>query len=193
LAYYSELNPIIQEVTSKIMSNDRLKKLLRFKDSDSLDPIVTGKIFPFPKMPDSDTKQDCILLYYFTGGYSSKNNFAYREIKLQFDIICNLDFWWTDLFLGNDLIDAANIPDSKKYPLNIRVYSIMNELDKMFNYKLITFFDAETVKFSETPNNSSTMNKLIAEPFNMMDYSYRFYGVRMSYSVMLNSNNKCDG
>lgn len=179
MPYYGELNPISHEVLAKIMGNTNLQKLLKFNPTDAGNLINENILYSAPKLSDADTKQNCLLAFFFDGETVYNKDPNFKRVKLIFQIICHLDFWYVDNN-GNDVF-----PDREHaLSANVRVYSIMNELDKMFNNKSITFFDDNNVSI-ENVSNSSTINKLIPNSFTMNDFSYKYYGIIMSYTIQL--------
>lgn len=170
MAFYKELNGILNLGTSMLLSNENICKLVHYYPQQvdyQYDPLAQDEvknpssllmenIFPLPKIPDADTKQNCFIDVTVCGGEEVKDNPKYRRILIMFDIICHLDAW----IIKN----------------GFRPISIMEEIDSMFNLQ-------------RTPLD--IINKPIARPFIPKDYSNKFYGFQLSYEMIVNSNIEC--
>jgi len=128
MAYYAELGDIINNVIAeKLLRNQTICKALKYYPTEnSIDynpltqpdisdtrSLLMDKIFPLPKMPNSDTEKHGYVTVTLTGGDSAYDNQGYRYVNLVFDIIFHLDTWCTQA--------------------GYRPYLIAEELDKMFN------------------------------------------------------------
>ena len=175
MAYFSELDNIMNLVIGKILGNQRICKVLHFypdsysseEDSFNYNPLdeddipntrilLLDKIFPMPKDPKAVTEQKGLLTVTLTGGDVMLRNQGYRNVNLVFDIVFHLNSW---IVRGG-----------------YRPFIIAEELDKMFNYQL-----------TDLP----IFNKPEYIGFKCKDYSNYFYGLQIIYQLTLNSNIDC--
>lgn len=132
MAFFNELGTVLNNVIGeKILRNQNICKLLYYYsdiNEINFDPLaqpdipdtsilLLDHVYPLPKIPKTEDKQEAFLLVTLSGGdrYSTDVNDGYRRIYLIFDIIAHLNQW---------LIKNS-----------YRVYEIAEELDKMFNYQ----------------------------------------------------------
>jgi len=128
MAYFNELDKIINNVVAeKILRNQNICKLLYYYPTEKIynynpfsqpDIVNTSillmeKVFPLPKMPDSNTDKSGYMTVTLTGGESSNDNQGFENVDLVFDLIFHLDTW----FIKN----------------GSRPYRIAEEIDRMFN------------------------------------------------------------
>ena len=115
-------------ITDKVLSCDRLKKLLYYTTEDALDkPNLTieqsnmlfGKnIKIVPKLTVDGSVLNYIMIN-FDNFSTNATNPEFRDNIIEFDIICHFDQW--------NLRDYA-----------LRPYKIAGEIDSMFNLKKLT-------------------------------------------------------
>jgi hypothetical protein len=156
LAFFQELNSSIFLIRDMLLANQNLCKLLYYNERDPLSqPTISNtkvldmeNLFPMPKMPDIETKKQSILDYYFNISEPWTENPFFRKTYLTFDIIIHLDLW---------LIKDA-----------LRPYSILNEIDEMFNNKYI---------------NDLSGKNIYANDAKVLKYSDMFYGYHMIYDL----------
>lgn len=129
-AFYQDLENKINAAVSMLLANQNICKLLYYypKEMDlRYDPLaqpdianpsqlLLTNIFPIPKIPDADTKQNCFINITVSGGDKSRTNKGFRRVLIHFDIICHLDAWF---------IEGG-----------FRPIRIMSEIDKMFNNQI---------------------------------------------------------
>lgn len=170
MAFYEELNGIVNNCVSMMMANQDLCKLLYYypKEIDyKYDPLaeedianprelLMNHLYPLPKIPDAETEQICFVNVTVCGGDKMEVNKGFRKVLICFDIICHLDAW----IIKN----------------GYRPMKIMSEIDKMLNYQTTTL---------------NIVNKPVSLPFIPKDYSNKFYGYRICYELQLNSNISC--
>lgn len=176
MAFYEELNPILQQIISeRFLRNQNLCKLLTYypeccvephnaynynpllqKDIEDTNSLYMTSIFPMPKIPKTVEEKKVFLCAYFNGGYEPETNLSFRNVVLNIDIICHLDVW--------------NIENG------YRPYSIMHEVDSLLNNQL-----------TDLPIE----NKPFLRGFQTRVYSEYFYGVQMLYNLKINSNIVC--
>lgn len=171
MAYFSELNAVLNLSCSMLLENQNLCKLLYYypeetnyqfnpltqPDIQDTSSLLMKHIYPLPKIPDAETEQICFIDVTISGGKPCDTNPRFREVTLGFDIICHLDTW---------IIKGG-----------FRPLSIVHEIDSMFN-------------FQET--KMDILNRPIANPLIPKNYSNMFYGYHLSYDLQVNSNIKCE-
>ena len=169
MAYYSEIEQILNLSCSYLMENQNICKLLSCypekvdfsynplsnPDIENPTKLLMDKIYPLPKTPDPETEQICFVTVGITGGNMSYNQ-GYRKNLLIFDIVCHLDVW---LIRGG-----------------YRPFKIIKEIDQTFN---------------NIPLDNFTINKLHPLPIKSVAYSDKFYGYQMAYEIITNSNIEC--
>lgn len=168
MAYFSDLNDNLNFVVSKILDNQDLCKYLYYPSKDPLSEpdilnprqsLMMKNIFPLPKDANSVVDEISILNIYFPIVSPYKPNSGFREVILNFDVMCHLDIWDTDY--------------------GIRIYSIANEIDKMFNNN---FYGEISIK------------RIFYKGASLKRFSDRFYGWQMIYELSNDSNvGKCNG
>ena len=171
MAYYNELNDIINNVISeKILRNQTICKMLYYYPSETslnYNPLsqpdiadtsilLMDKIFPLPKMPDASTEQSGYMTVTVTGGDSSYENQGYRYVNLVFDLIFHLDTWCVKS--------------------GLRPYKVAEEIDKMFNNQ---------------QTDLPITNRPLDLGFKQRDYSNFFYGLQLVYQLSIDSNTGC--
>lgn len=172
MAYYEELETLLNSAVAAILNNEDICKLLTYypKEIDfRYDPLIQPKVenpssllmnnvYPLPKTPDADLKQNCLVTVTLKGGDTMLYNKGFRKVLLVVDIICHLDSW---------IIKGGYRP-----------LKILSEVDKIFNYKNIQGVD--------------TINLPESRPFRAKEYSTKFYGYQVSYELQLSSNISCE-
>lgn len=175
MAYFKELNDILESSVLMLKNNQNICKLLEYypstidfrynplaqKDIKDTDSLIMKSIFPLPKIPDADTKQNCFIGVWLQGGTPMRENNGYRRALIVFDIICHLDAW---------IINQGYRP-----------ICILQEIDSMFNNKNIL------------SSQSLTESKPQYQPFHAEKYANKFYGYQVAYDVIINSNISCGG
>lgn len=139
MAFYEELSPIVNNIIGeRILRNQNICKLLAYYPEDgstsmddfpNLDFSVYSQpdvedpnklffknVFPLPKIPEAETKQETFILVNLSGGYDVDTNTGYRRINLLIDIISHLKCWHV----------------KEGY----RPYLIMSEIDKILNNQI---------------------------------------------------------
>lgn len=172
MAYYEELNKIQNSVIASLLNNQNICKLLYYYPEEidmRFDPLaqpdienpnkelLMKQIYPVPKTPDVELDQTCLLAVWLKGGDTMFTNKGYRKVVVVIDIICHLDCW---------IIKGGYRP-----------MSLLNEIDKMFNYKNF--------------QGVNIINKIESLPFRAKEYSTKFYGYQISYEFQIPSNIGC--
>jgi hypothetical protein len=164
MSYFKELNAGINKIIEIILNNQDICKLLFYDEYNPLSlpnisntrSLLMDRVFPLMKNPDSETEQKTILdIYYYSSEPWDKNS-GFRQTYICFDIICHLDLW---------MIESG-----------IRPYSILNEIDMMFNNKKIPILSHNNIWF---------------ESCKASRYSDYFYGFHIIYKLTNNSNVGC--
>lgn len=126
MSHFKELNLYINNVLEMLVQNQNLCKYLYYDTKPDEDPLskpnlteeqriglLFKHIFPLPKLP-SDSKVDASsYLTVFFDNIEKGGSIYFKDSILTFNVFCHLDLW--------------RIPD------RLRVYSIMEEIDLMFN------------------------------------------------------------
>lgn len=118
----------IYKMTSKILSNQKILKLLKFTDSnplshpdltqDEIDDMLHSNVLIVPKIPDTFDEKMCYLLMILNTYDVAPQNQDFKAATIRFDIICPMENW---------IINGKTL----------RPYLIMSEIDTMFNEKTI--------------------------------------------------------
>lgn len=169
MAYFKELDEILNISISMLLENDNICKLLHYyPDTQNLkfNPIaqpkvenphslLLNKIYPMPKMPDVETGQICFVDVNLAGGEKMLNT-GFRRVELIFDVVCHLDSW---------IIKGGYRP-----------LKVMAEIDSLFNNQ---------------SSNLPIVNKPLSLPFIPKNYANKFYGYQLRYELQINSNISC--
>lgn len=119
---FIDLNENINDILLKLLSSSNLKKLIYYthstptEDIDVPDPVSTllfQRIYPYPFSPDVQSEKQCIINVLLDGFERGKENIFFKPAKIEFIILCHSGLW--------------------KINTGLRVYSIMNEIDTLFN------------------------------------------------------------
>lgn len=170
MAYYEELNSIVNIALSKLMDNQNICKLVSyypknvdFKYNPLAQPnienpanLLMDKFYPLPKTPDAETEQICFIDVNLAGGNPMRENTGFCRVQLIFDIICHLDSW---------CIKGG-----------LRPLKILSEIDGMFNNQVTD------LPIVNKPQNLNFVPK---------NYSNKFYGYQLTYELQINSNIGC--
>ena len=139
MPYYSELSKIVDNIIGeKILRNQNICKLLYYypesgsdnmndfpdlnysvysqPDIKNTDVLFYKNVFPLPKIPEAETKQQTFILVNLSGGYDVDENTGFRRVNILIDIISHLKCW--------------------KVKEGYRPYLIMSEIDKILNSKI---------------------------------------------------------
>lgn len=118
----------IYKMIEKILSNQKILKLLKYTDSDPLkhpdltqdeiDEMLHKNVLIVPKIPDDTDEKTCYLVVILNTYDVAPSNQDFKSATVRFDVICPMDRW---------IINAKTL----------RPYLIMSEIDTMFNEKAI--------------------------------------------------------
>lgn len=137
MAYYEKYNENIMKILTMILENQNLCKYILVDNFSPLSStpiqdtnvLLMNRIYPLPKIPESQTLEKTIVNVYFPTSEPYKLNSGFKEVRLYFDIMSHLNIW---------MIDEG-----------IRCYSIMNEIDKMLNDKYIKGLSSKRIYFEK--------------------------------------------
>jgi hypothetical protein len=123
LARFEQVNKYIEDTLQLVVNNQNLCKLLNypvdnpFDESDIEDTttLLFDRIFPFPKLPKLETTASSSLCVFFDDFRLGSDNKGTKEGTIIFNIIVHNDLW---------RMKGAGM---------LRPYSIMHELDTIFN------------------------------------------------------------
>ena len=167
MAYFDELNDIINKVVELISKDEELMKLIAYPDETKTDitNLMNKNIFLMPRGADAVKDEKTFLNIYMGSTYRYEENSGFREACLTFDIFSHLNLW---------LMPKSN---------TIRPYLISSKIDKIFNDN----FDKQVRQIS---NNAPLFYSW--KPYRYGEY---FYGYKLEYYISLNSNvrNKHNG
>lgn len=135
MAFFNELNEKIIKVLQLVQDNQDLCKYLYYPQKDPLQQsnisdtsiLMMKNLFPLPKTPDSIIEKTSILNVYFPSSKPYRNNSGFRELFLNFDIMCHIDIWMTEY--------------------GIRPYNICSYIDTMFNNQYISDLSVNKIYF----------------------------------------------
>lgn len=143
-------------IIDKILSNNRLKKLLYYTSKDCLDKpnlteeetfsLIGKQIKIVPKVFIDGKIENCLVITF--NNFIPSDNPEFRESILEFDIFCNYDIW--------------NLGD-----FSLRPYKIAAEIDDMLDGKRLTGIG--TVEFM------SSAQKVVDENCGGICLLYRVY------------------
>lgn len=112
-------------IVTKIIGNEKLKKLLFYQTKDALDKrnltneeslsLLHKNIRVIPKI-EKDEFEETYMIITFDNFLTNETNPEFRDNTITFDIICHLDNWIMENY-------------------SLRPYLIMGELDGMLNNK----------------------------------------------------------
>lgn len=125
---FSGLNDYVKKILRKILNSDDLCKLIYYDIKDISDKEITNeqkltmingdekdrRIFPYPFIPGTTVETKTVLSFYFDRLRLARNNKEFNFGEIIFDIFSHEDIWLMEDF-------------------EVRVYSIMSEIDKIFN------------------------------------------------------------
>jgi len=126
LAKFSELNSNLMDILIRLISSQNLCKLLTYasdnpfaeNDINDTSNLLFNKIFPTPKLPDTvesiqDVKSSLLTVVF--DDFSLSGNPKFKNVTVSFSIYCHVDIW------------------QMKGTGKLRPYSIMEEIDNLFN------------------------------------------------------------
>lgn len=169
-AYCNTLNDKLNKILELLISSENLCKLLYYNCTNPLEQAAISnpsqliyrenyqsynKIFPLPKYPNAETNAGSLLYVVFSDAQTYKRNTGFKEINLRIDVASHLDIW---------CIDSG-----------LRVFSIMNEVDKIFNDERIS---------------DLSYNKVYSNDYMLVGFSDYFWGYSLKYVLSDNSNIK---
>lgn len=154
------LNTDMFIILNKLLANKNLCKLLAYTDSDPLSlndveqskSLLFNNIYPFSFVPDVQSDPTTIINVIFDNFTLVNSNNSYTTNLVVFNILCHQDLW---LINNNQL----------------RPFSIMSELDKIFNDVLCI-----------------GLQKLYLESANVIVANEKYSGYILSY-IATNDNN----
>lgn len=171
MAYFDELEPIINVAIAELLKNEDICKLVHCYP-DALDyrynpldeekiedtkQLLLKSIYPMPKTPKPEDEAKCFICVNVTGNSYDTSASGYIKVHLMFDIISHLDCW----IIKN----------------GVRPLRIVSRIDRIFNNKSI---------------GGLTINKLSTSQLDLTTYASDFYGYRLGYTMNLNSNLVCN-
>ena len=158
--YFSELNSYVFKAYNELLKNDAVCKLL-YNTGDMNKKIteevreIIGKenIYPFNYIPTETEKKCIISIILDDGGVEDNGNIRFG--KINFLIWCHQDIYKTDT--------------------GLRPFSLMNEIDKIFNSKGKSFNDSNY-------NPIGAFGGLILNNYNHLWNSKSYSGYIMQYT-----------
>jgi hypothetical protein len=162
LGYFTELGIATNKAIELLIADEILVKLLYYDTEDAIykptvanpESLINTKIYPVPKIPQVQTEACTMLNVFFDEIQQNHINKGYRDEVLKILIIMHLD-----LFLIQN---------------NIRLYAIMEQIDKIFNNK----YYSEIAGHSLQPVGKIRLNQI----------NDNFFGCALSYGMVNDSN-----
>jgi hypothetical protein len=126
MSKFSELNDNIKIIMETVLGSQDLCKLLYYTSTNPLaeanlsdtSVLLLSSIFPTPITPGVEDEPKNIITIVLDDFALGRDNNAFKTSKIVFNVLCHLDLWLLD--------------DTK-----IRPYSILNEIDTLFNQQRI--------------------------------------------------------
>lgn len=154
MARFDELNKNLMDVLDTLITSQNLCKLLTYPTPNPLSgadivdtsTLLFDKIYPIPKIPDIKTTDGSFITVVFEEMRQSKN-IGFKDSVLCFYIFCHIDIWRTNS--------------------SLRPYSIMHEIDLLFNNQRV--IGLGKLQFAKSR----------AYPINE-----KFFGYKLDYSVV---------
>jgi hypothetical protein len=124
---FKQLNQNVNNVISSLIQNQDLCKFLYYDTNNPLveanivdtSKLIFDKIYPIPKLPNTETEAGSFLNVFFDAFKIPQSNSGTKESVILFNIICHIDLW---RMKGTGML---------------RPYSILHEIDEMFNNQKI--------------------------------------------------------
>ena len=126
MSKFNELNDNIKKIIETILSSQDLCKILYYSSTTPLleanlpdtSIILLNNLFPTPVTPTIEDEAKSIITIVLDDFALGRDNNAFKTSKIVFNVFTHLDLW-----LLNDT--------------KIRPYSILNEIDTLFNQQRI--------------------------------------------------------
>lgn len=114
MAYFKDLNDIMNKVVELITEDEELMKLIAYpNEKHDIKDLMLKNIFLMPRGADAVKDEKTFLNIYMDSAYRYENN-GFRQACLTFDIFSHLNIWL--------------LPDN-----TIRPYLITSRIDEIFN------------------------------------------------------------
>lgn len=164
MAYFEDLNDIINKITEMLLSDEQFTKLVAYPNEYNKETLredlFMKNILPMPRNFESLRDQESYVQYYFETGYPYQDNKGFNNMCLCFDVVSNLSIW----------VDK----DSQ----TIRPYSICNRIDSLLNNQ-------------RNPNvREISINPPYFYEMKLYRYGEVFYGYKLKYYISIDSNVK---
>jgi len=143
-----------------ILGSQNLCKLLYYNDSDPFSQpdlsdtsvLLFSSIFPTPIIPQITDEAKSLITIVLDDFLLARNNTAFKTSKIVFNILCHIDLWV--------------LPGTGK----LRIYSILNEIDKLFNeQRIITIGKLEFVSGRWISSNEKWQGYQVA--YKVIDFN----------------------
>lgn len=158
MAFFKELNDIMNKVVELISKDEELMKLIAYpNEKHSIDDLMFKNIFLMPRGADAVKDEKTFLNIYMSATSRYEKNSGFRQACLTFDIFSHLNIWL--------------LPDN-----TIRPYLISSRIDKIFNDN-----------FNEQVRQIS-INAPLFGGWEVYRYGEYFYGYKLKYYISLDSN-----
>lgn len=123
MAKFEQVNTYINDTMLLLINNQNLCKLLEYSVDDPFqeldiaetDTLLYNKIYPFPKVPKTETEKSSTLCVFFDDFRLGSDNRGTKEGTIIFNVIVHNDLW---RMTGTGML---------------RPYAILSEIDNIFN------------------------------------------------------------
>lgn len=124
---FDELNGNINSVLMTMLGSQNLCKLLYYNDDDpfsmpdlsNTSVTLFNNIYPTPVVPQTTDASKSMITLVLDDFALARNNTAFKTSRIVFNVLIHIDLW--------------TMPGTGK----LRPYSILNEIDKLFNQQNI--------------------------------------------------------
>lgn len=166
MAYFQDLNDVINKVLEMIWKDEKLLKLVAYpNNSIKKEDLFLKNIFPIPRGFDSVNEQKSFINVYCDSFYPYEGNSGFRGTYLCFDVVSHLNIW------------------ADKENSIIRPYEMCAEIDRMLNNQ------------SNDNTRQISINPPYFAEGKVYRYGEFFYGYKLKYHISADSNvggkNKC--
>ena len=158
MAYFKELNDIMNKVVELITKDKELMKLIAYPNEKyNIKDLMLKNIFLMPRGADAVKDEKTFLNIYMDSTYRYEGNSGFRQACLTFDIFSHLNLWL--------------LPDN-----TIRPYLISSRIDEIFNNN----FNKQVRQIS--------VNAPLFDSWKVYRYGEYFYGYKLKYYISIDSN-----
>lgn len=144
MAYGKEIIEYKQQIFSDIVNNDELIKALAPTDIVENDDVMYKYVFPYTYIPDTIQEANCYITFSLDVPRVSTANYFFKEVVLQFTIICHQSKMKTEYgatrtdYIAHIIEKMFN--GSKKYGDSLElVSSVEGHMDRSHRTRVLRF------------------------------------------------------